>query len=401
MESLEITINIFCLLFGYFFGSINPGYFFGRLKKIDIREVGSKNAGTTNTFQMLGVKYGIPTAIFDISKGLLVIVIALSLGTNVVVAHLSGLMTIVGHIFPFYLRFKGGQGVGAATGMLLCYLANYLITKPEFIFFLLYLILLSVIFYYISRIGTLLSIVVLPLLGYSIYIYFPDCQYNFFFWVVIAHITTIGIYNILKEGKFKIEDTNFQTYWWRVAIRPFAIIFLISYIIFTKVPSLLILGSVTLALVAFDIFRLMHKKTNEVLKTKVKALLRKNEIKTFSSFTIFFVALFITLLIFPKEVAFVASSFLIYGDIFGKLFGLAFGKHKILNKTLEGTLAYIGSVLIMGYILYTSLNIPLTVLIIGGISAPLVELFSMKINDNLTVPLMTGSIMTVALLLGL
>jgi len=39
---------------------------------------------------------------------------------------------------------------------------------------------------------------------------------------------------------------------------------------------------VTLALVAFDIFRLMHKKTNEVLKTKVKALLRKNEIKTFS-----------------------------------------------------------------------------------------------------------------------
>jgi len=145
----------------------------------------------------------------------------------------------------------------------------------------------------------------------------------------------------------------------------------------------------------------MHKKTNEVLKTKVKALLRKNEIKTFSSFTIFFVALFLTLLIFPKEVAFIASSFLIYGDIFGKLFGLAFGRHKILNKTLEGTLAYLGSVLIMGYVLYTSLEISLIVLIIGGILAPLVEMFSMNINDNLTVPLITGSIMTVALLFGL
>ncbi len=401
MEPLEIMISIFCLLFGYFFGSINPGYFFGRLKKIDIREVGSKNAGTTNTFQTLGVKYGIPTAIFDISKGLLVILIALSLGTNVVVAHLSGLMTIVGHIFPFYLKFRGGQGVAAATGMLFFYLLNYLITKPEFIFFLFYLIFLSVIFFYISRIGTLLSIVVLPLLGYSIYVYFPDCQYNVFFWVVIAHITTIGIYNILKESKFKIDDTNFQTYWWRVAIRPFAIIFLILYSIFTKVPSLYILGSVTLVLVAFDIFRLMHKKTNEVLKTKVKALLRKNEIKTFSSFTIFFVALFITLFVFPKEIAFIASSFLIYGDIFGKLFGLAFGKHKILNKTLEGTLAYFGSVLIMGYILYTSLEISLIVLIIGGISAPLVEMFSMNVNDNLTVPLITGTIMTIALLLGL
>jgi len=394
-------ISIISLLFGYFFGSINPGYFFGRLKKIDIREVGSKNAGTINTFQMLGVKYGIPTAIFDIFKGLLVILIALSLGTNIFVAHLSGLMTIVGHIFPFYLKFKGGQGVATATGMLLCYLVNYLITKPEFIFFLFYLILLSVIFFYISRIWTLLSIIVLPLLGYSIYIYFPDCQYNFFFWIVIAHNTTIAIYNILKEGKFKIDDTNFQTYWWRVAIRPFAIIFLIFYSVFTKVPSLYILGSVTLILVAFDVFRLMHKKTNEVLKTKVKALLRKNEIKKFSSFTIFFVALFITLFIFPKEVAFIASSFLIYGDIFGKLFGLAFGRHKILNKTLEGTLAYFGSVLIMGYVLYTSLNIPLTVLIIGGISAPLVEMFSMNLNDNLTVPLVTGSIMTVALLFGL
>ncbi len=401
MEPLEITISLLSLLFGYFFGSINPGFFFGRLKKIDIREVGSKNAGTTNTFQMLGVKYGIPTAIFDISKGLLVIIIALSLGTNVVVAHLSGLMTIVGHIFPFYLKFKGGQGVAAATGILVCYLVNYLIIKQEFFFFLFYLILLSVIFYYISRIATLLSIVVLPLLGYSAYIYFPSCQYNFFFWVVITHITTIGIYNILKEGKFKIEDTNFQTYWWRVAIRPFAIIFLIFYVVFTKIPSLFILGSVTLALVVFDIFRLMHKKTNELLKTKVKSLLRKNEIKTFSSFTIFFVALFLTLLIFPKEVAFIASSFLIYGDIFGKLFGLAFGRHKILNKTLEGTLAYFGSVLIMGYILYTSLEISLIVLILGCILAPLVEMFSMNLNDNFTVPLITGSIMTAALLLGL
>jgi len=401
MEPLEIMISILSLLFGYFFGSINPAYFFGRLKKIDIREVGSKNAGTVNTFQTLGAIYGIPTAIFDLFKGLLVILIALSLGTNIVVAHLSGLMTIVGHIFPFYLKFRGGQGVAAATGMLLCYLVNYFMIKPEFFFFLFYLLLLVALFFYISRIWALLSIVVLPLLGYSIWVYFPNCQYNVFFLIVITHITTIAIYNILKEGKFKIEDTNFQTYWWRVAIKPFAIIFLIFYNIFTKVPSLYILGSVTLVLVAFDIFRLMHKKTNEVLKTKVKALLRKTEFKKFSSFTIFFVALFLTLFIFPKEIAFIASFFLIYGDIVGKLFGLAFGKHKILNKTLEGTLAYIGSVLIMGYILYTSLEISLIVLILGCISAPLVEMFSMKVNDNFTVPLITGSIMTVALLFGL
>ncbi|GAJ16776.1 unnamed protein product, partial [marine sediment metagenome] len=66
-----------------------------------------------------------------------------------------------------------------------------------------------------------------------------------------------------------------------------------------------------------------------------------------------------------------------------------------------GTLAYAGSVLIMGYFLYINLEISLIILILGGISAPLVEMFSMKVNDNLTVPLITGSIMTVALLFGL
>ena len=111
--------------------------------------------------------------------------------------------------------------------------------------------------------------------------------------------------------------------------------------------------------------------------------------------------MFITILLFQKNVAIIASSFLIFGDSFGKLFGLAFGRHKILDKTLEGTLAYAGSVLIMGYFLYINLEISLIVLILGGISAPLVEMFSMNLNDNLTVPLITGSIMTVALLFGL
>jgi dolichol kinase len=72
-----------------------------------------------------------------------------------------------------------------------------------------------------------------------------------------------------------------------------------------------------------------------------------------------------------------------------------------LNKTLEGPLAYAGSVLIMGYFFYNNLEISLIVLILGGISAPLVEMLSMNLNDNLTVPLITGSIMTVALLFGL
>lgn len=62
---------------------------------------------------------------------------------------------------------------------------------------------------------------------------------------------------------------------------------------------------------------------------------------------------------------------------------------------IEGTLAYIGCVLILGYFLYSFLDIPLILLVIGGIVAPATELFSFGIDDNFTVPIISGAAMTV------
>jgi glycerol-3-phosphate acyltransferase PlsY len=136
---------------------------------------------------------------------------------------------------------------------------------------------------------------------------------------------------------------------------------------------------------------------------KGKKVYRKEESKTFSSMTVFLVALFITFLLFERNIAISASVFLIFGDTFGKIFGLAYGKKWIIKekKSVEGTLAYIGSMLIFGYILLTSLDISPWILIIGCISAPLVEVFSMGMNDNITVPLISGVVMTVGLFAGL
>jgi glycerol-3-phosphate acyltransferase PlsY len=117
--------------------------------------------------------------------------------------------------------------------------------------------------------------------------------------------------------------------------------------------------------------------------------------------TIFLVATFISILLFEKNIAITALTFLIFGDIFSKIFGLAFGRHKIFQKTLEGTLAYLGCVLICGFVLYNILEINLYILLIGGIAAPLVELFSFQLNDNFTVSLISGSIMTVARVFGM
>ncbi len=402
MEIFTITINILVIIIGYFIGSINPAYFFGRLKKFDIREKGDGIAGTVNTYHNLGLKFAIPTGIFDFFKGIVVIFIALSMGADFVFAQLSGLAAIAGHVFPFYIKFRGGQGMACTSGILLAYLLNYILVGPEMLIFLFcYLIFIIVIFVYITRTGVIIALIVLALLGYTAFIYYPESPYNIFFWIVIAYDMSVTFYDMIKGKVIKIEEETFKAHWWRVAIRPFAILFIIFYVFYPQITTLQLIGIVALFFIVFDIYRFMSKQANELIASKVKALLRKTEFKKFSSMTIFLVAMFITILLFQKNVAIIASSFLIFGDSFGKLFGLAFGRHKILDKTLEGTLAYAGSVLIMGYFLYINLEISLIVLILGGISAPLVEMFSMNLNDNLTVPLITGSIMTVALLFGL
>ena len=134
MEPIQIFVGVIFLFVGYFVGTINPGYFFGKLKGIDLREVGTKNAGTSNTYKILGLRYAAPTALFDTFKSLLVVYFASISGAGIIFSHLSGIMTIVGHIFPFYLKFNGGQGVAAAAGMLLFYLLSYFIINPFFFF---------------------------------------------------------------------------------------------------------------------------------------------------------------------------------------------------------------------------------------------------------------------------
>ena len=104
-NSILITI-----LIGYILGSLNPAFFFGKiLRRIDIREHGTKNAGTTNVKRVLGLGPAIFTAIYDLSKGLIAIWIASALGLPPIWTYLSGIAAIIGHIFPFYLKFRGGQ----------------------------------------------------------------------------------------------------------------------------------------------------------------------------------------------------------------------------------------------------------------------------------------------------
>jgi len=402
MEPFTIFINVVAVVIGYLIGSINPAYFFGRMKKFDIREKGDGIAGTVTSYHVLGVKYAIPTGIFDFFKGILVIYLALLLGADFIFAQISGLAAIVGHVFPFYIKFRGGQGMACASGILLAYLLKgYLLTGTEMLIFIfVYLIFVIAIFFYVTKKFIIVAIIVLVLIGYAAFIYYPGNPYNLFFLIVVVYNASVSLYDVIKGKVIKIEDETFKAHWWRVAMRPFAFLFVFFYMIFTKNVTLLIIGIVAMVFIALDISRFLNKQTNELLTVKIKSIFRKNEAKKFSSMTIFLVASFITILLFEYNVAITALTFLIFGDIFSKIFGLAFGKHKIFQKTLEGTLAYFGCMFICGFVLYNTLVIPLLILIIGGITAPLVELFSFQLNDNFTVSLISGTVMTVAIVFG-
>ncbi len=113
------------IIIGYFIGCIQSAYIVGKLNHIDIREHGSGNAGTTNVMRTLGAKAGFTVFFFDFLKGLLSVLIISYIfkkTTGSEYANIyglySGIGTILGHNFPFYLKFKGGKGIACSMGVI-------------------------------------------------------------------------------------------------------------------------------------------------------------------------------------------------------------------------------------------------------------------------------------------
>ena len=111
---------LYTAIISYLLGSINPAYLYSKSKGFDIRERGSNNAGASNMKVNFGWWAGIVTCLLDFSKAIIAISLSRYLFPNdEIIPFFSGAMTIVGHIFPFYMGFKGGKGFACYIGMLL------------------------------------------------------------------------------------------------------------------------------------------------------------------------------------------------------------------------------------------------------------------------------------------
>lgn len=109
------------LLASYLLGAVPTSYLVSRIfAKIDLRQHGSGNLGATNLYRVLGWKYAVPVALFDIAKGVIpVLVFAPRASSLPLFALACGAAAIAGHVFSVFVGFRGGKGVATAAGVML------------------------------------------------------------------------------------------------------------------------------------------------------------------------------------------------------------------------------------------------------------------------------------------
>lgn len=117
--------RIICVCIGYAFGLLQTGYIYGKIHHVDIRKQGSGNAGTTNALRTLGWKAGLVTLLGDAFKCVFAVAAVHLIYKNSradilpLLSMYAGMGAVLGHNYPFYMKFKGGKGIAATAGLLL------------------------------------------------------------------------------------------------------------------------------------------------------------------------------------------------------------------------------------------------------------------------------------------
>src|SRR3982751_6258121 len=109
------------VLASYLLGAIPTSHVVSRtIAGIDLRQHGSGNLGATNLYRVLGWRYAVPVALFDIAKGAIpVLLFAPQVSASQLFAMGCGIAAILGHVFSIFVGFKGGKGVATAAGVML------------------------------------------------------------------------------------------------------------------------------------------------------------------------------------------------------------------------------------------------------------------------------------------
>lgn len=177
-------IPILMLILAYLFGSIPFGVIVGKIKGIDIREHGSHNIGATNASRTLGPIFGLIVFVLDFIKGgFFVLISKLLIESNSILFVLNihplyyGLAAFLGHLYPIFIKFKGGKGISTVAGILAVY------NLPMFLVALVFFFTVVIITKYVSVGSTSCAISL-----FISYFVFQIKDINLFFFCVITSI---------------------------------------------------------------------------------------------------------------------------------------------------------------------------------------------------------------------
>ena len=154
-------MEIVVIVFGYLVGSIPFALLLTRRRGIELRDVGSRNPGAANVLRSAGVRPAVAVMLLDAAKGTVAVTAARVITDDVAVVTSAGVAAIVGHIYPVWLRFRGGKGVATACGVF-AMLAPLAIPPALGVFFL-----AAWLTKYIS-VGSVLASAALPPIAYAI-----------------------------------------------------------------------------------------------------------------------------------------------------------------------------------------------------------------------------------------
>ncbi len=387
---------------GYLIGSILPAYFLAKwLKGIDIRQVGTRHAGTTNVKRNVGLGPAIVTAAYDTTKGLLSMAIASNIfHTSKLVVYLSGVAAIFGHVFPFYLKFRGGRGVATTTGILIFMLGKIFLSVLKFdtiLSDLLFMTFLTLSIYITTKDENFLAVTILPVLCALLIIRVPLSLDLAFILFLILYAFFVSSMNMKKMRIFKEKDANIIT--WRILIRPAAISFPILHLFISRASLTLLIGISWGIAFLMDFVRLFWARANEFLMKRLKKfrIYKAKEEKRFSSITTFLMGVFLSYLLFEESIFVACLGFLIFGDMMAKIIGINYGRKHIVRseqvKTLEGTAGFFAAALTISYFLWITNILPIHTGLVGAAIATLVEFLPIPVDDNVSVPILSGSVM--------
>lgn len=202
MEVFPVAYILVAII-GYLLGCSNMAIYVSRYKKVDIRAVGAGNPGTANTVLTLGWGPGIIVGLHDISKGVLATLIAKTLFPHLEgIGQVAGAACVIGHIYPVFMKFKGGKGFAAYVGM-------WLVTDWRFALGVLAIVVLIMLIFDYLTIGTTFTVLALP-------VYF--CVF-FAGWIPLAAVSVASLTVIWNHRENYVRIYRREEFGLRTALK--------------------------------------------------------------------------------------------------------------------------------------------------------------------------------------